>query len=101
MERLFIEKKFPYVTGRVWTTDALYRETRDQVRKRKAEGCLAVEMELAGVQAVCDFHGWSLYDYLITGDVLDTPEYSHEGLSGANHTLTHFDLAMEIAKRLL
>ena len=101
VSRVFEELKVPYVKGRVWTTDALYRETRNQTALRQREGCLAVEMELAGMQAVCDFHGWSLYDFLITGDVLDGPEYSHEGLSSANHTLRHFDLAMEIAKRLL
>lgn len=52
---IFEELGLPFVQGRVWTTDAFYRETREQVRARQAEGCLAVEMELAGVQAVCDF----------------------------------------------
>ena len=28
-------------------------------------------MELAGVQAICDYYGWNLYDFLVTGDVLD------------------------------
>ena len=99
--RVFEELKMPYVRGRVWTTDALYRETRDQVAQRQQEGCLAVDMELAGVQAVCGFHGFSLYNFLITGDVLDAEEYSPEGLREANHTLKHFYLALEIAKKLL
>ena len=99
--RVFEELKMPYVTGRAWTTDALYRETKNQTALRQQEGCLAVEMELAGVQAVCSFHGWSLYDYLITGDVLDAEEYSPEGLREANHTLKHFYLALEIAKKLI
>lgn len=29
----------------------------------------AVPMELAGVQSVCDFYGFDLYDFLVTGDV--------------------------------
>lgn len=99
--RVFEELKMPYVRGRVWTTDALYRETKNQVAQRQQEGCLAVDMELAGVQAVCSFHGFSLYDFLITGDVLDAEEYSPEGLREANHTLKHFYLALEIAKRLI
>jgi uridine phosphorylase len=61
------------------------------------EGCLAVEMELAGVQAVCDFHGFALYDFLMTGDVLDQPEYSVAELHNANHSLDKFYLALEIA----
>ncbi|MBQ9263247.1 MAG: nucleoside phosphorylase [Clostridia bacterium] len=90
----------PYVQGRAWTTDAFYRETRRQTQLRQQEGCLAVEMELAGVQAVCDFHGLSLYNFLMTGDVLDAPAYQHEGLHAANHTLHNFYTALEIVKRI-
>ncbi len=35
----------PHVRGRAWTTDALFRETRGHVDRRKAEGCIAVDME--------------------------------------------------------
>ena len=31
----------------------MLRETKGLVARRKDEGCIAVEMELAGVQAVC------------------------------------------------
>ena len=90
----------PYVTGRVFTTDAIYRETRRQIAARRAEGCIAVEMELAGVQAVCDHHGFALYDFLMTGDVLDAPVYTPDGLREANHSLSKLDLALEIARRV-
>ena len=100
MGALFEAKGYPYIKGRVWTTDALYRETRDNVRKRKEEGCIAVEMELAGVQAVCDYHGLELYDFLVAGDVVDQPDYTPEGLSEANHSFDKFNIAVEIAKTL-
>ena len=90
----------PYVLGKSWTTDAIYRETRGQMEQRAKEGCLAVEMELAGVQAVCEHYGFSLYDFLVTGDVLDQPEYSVGTLHAANHDLDKWDLALEIARRL-
>lgn len=48
------------VMAKVWTTDAIYRETTAKLEARKKEGCVAVEMELAGVQAVCDFYEWDL-----------------------------------------
>ena len=48
----------------------MLRETVNLVRKRKEEGCIAVEMELAGVQAISDFYGFELYDFLVAGDVL-------------------------------
>lgn len=97
---IFDELRQPYVKGRVWTTDAFWRETRDQFEQRRSEGCLAVEMELAGVQAVCDFHGFELYDFLVTGDVLDTPVYENDGLHSANHDLDKLWIALEIAKRI-
>lgn len=100
VEAIFTELGLPFVSGRVWTTDAFYRETRDQFEKRKAEGCLAVEMEVAGVQAVCDFYGFELYDFLVTGDVLDAPIYENDGLHGANHDLDKLWIALEIAKRI-
>ena len=97
---MFDDMKVPYVKGRVWTTDALYRETRELTEKRRSEGCLAVEMELAGVQAVCDFHGFRLFNFLMTGDVLDEPEYRYADLNEANHDLDKFYLALEMAHRL-
>jgi nucleoside phosphorylase len=75
-------------------------ETRELVRRRKADGCIAVEMELAGVQAVCNYHGLELYDFLVTGDVVDQQVYSPEGLTEANHSFDKFDIAVKIAKDL-
>lgn len=97
---IFEELGLKHVKGRVWTTDAFYRETRNQFERRRSEGCLAVDMELAGVQAVCDFHGFELYDFLVTGDVLDAPVYEPNGLHSANHDLDKLTIALEIAKRV-
>ncbi|MDD7488979.1 MAG: nucleoside phosphorylase [Clostridiales bacterium] len=97
---LFDELSLPHVEGRIWTTDAFCRETVGQIAKRRAEGCIAVEMEVAGVQAVCDFHSFELYDFLVTGDVLSTTEYRVEGLHAANHSLDKLYIALEIAKRI-
>ncbi len=90
----------PYVRGRVWTTDSMLRETEGLVRRRRGEGCIAVEMELAGVQALCDFYGLTLYDFLEAGDVLAESGYDAAGLPDANHDLGKLHLALEIAKRV-
>ena len=97
---LFDELGAPYVKGRVWTTDSMLRETVGLVRRRKAEGCVAVEMELSGVQAVCDFYGLELYDFLEAGDVLAESGYDAAGLKSANHHLGKLYMALEIAKRI-
>ncbi|SCY84145.1 Uridine phosphorylase [Ruminococcus sp. YE282] len=100
VKRIFDELKLPSIQGRVWTTDALYRETKAKLKARKAEGCIAVEMELAGVESVCDFYGWNVYDFLVTGDVLDQAIYDVSGLANANHNMDKLYIAIEIAKRI-
>ncbi|MDP4152304.1 MAG: nucleoside phosphorylase [Bacillota bacterium] len=96
------EAGIPYVTGKTWTTDAFYRETRGNMEKRKAEGCIAVEMECAGVQAVCDFRNLELYNFLISGDLLDSPEWDRRilGDAGGTHQIKSFYMALELALRI-
>lgn len=100
LAEFFTEWKLPYVQGRVWTTDSMLRETVSLVNKRKEEGCIAVEMELAGVQAICDFYGFELYDFLVSGDVLIEGNYETEGLAAANHDLDKLFIALQVAKKI-
>ena len=100
LAEIFRRLELPFVEGRVWTTDAFMRETAGLTALRKSEGCIAVEMELAGVQAVCDFTGLELYDFLATGDVLSENGYLMEGLNDANHNMDKFYIALEIAKAI-
>ena len=100
VEQFFIRENAPYTKGKVWTTDVMIRETRGLVAKRKSEGCIAVEMELAGVQAACDFYGIELYNFLEAGDVLNESSYEVEGLSTANHNLGKLYLALKFLKEI-
>lgn len=95
LSQIFETLGVPYVTGRVWTTDSMIRETVGLVAKRKAEGCIAVEMELAGVQAVCDFYGMELFCFLEAGDVLEESGYEVTGLPAANHSFGKLYIALE------
>ena len=99
----FKEAAIPYITGKTWTTDAIYRETRGIMEKRKAEGCIAVEMESAGVQAVCDFRNLEFYNFLIGGDLLDSPEWDRRILGEAGertHQIKGFYMALELALKI-
>ena len=96
LARIFEKLDLPYVQGRIWTTDAPYRETKTACEERKKDGCIAVEMELAGIQAVCDFYGIELYSFIVSGDVLDGEKYIPDGLSEANHSLDKFFIALKI-----
>lgn len=90
----------PCVLGKTWTTDAFYRETRNNYEKRKADGCISVEMECAAVQAMCDFRGFDLYPFFTSGDLLDAPEWDERGKnysSGGQHDVGHFNIALALA----
>jgi uridine phosphorylase len=69
----------PHVTGKTWTTDGLYRETRGKVERRVAEGCLTVEMEAAAFFAVAAFRGVSFGQLLYAGDDLSGDEWDDRG----------------------
>lgn len=62
------ENGVPYTTGIVWTTDAFYRETREKIALRKAEGARIVEMEQAGCLAVAQFRGIKYGAIIYGGD---------------------------------
>jgi uridine phosphorylase len=69
----------PYVTGMTWTTDALYRETREKLDRRVAEGCLTVEMEAAAFFAVAAFRGVAFAQLLYAGDDLSGDAWANRG----------------------
>ena len=74
---------YPYVEGITWTTDACYRETRDKVARRKEMGAVCVEMECAGMQALCDFRGTEFFQFFYAGDNLDHSPWDPRSLSGS------------------
>lgn len=90
----------PFTIGRTWTTDAIYRETRSEMEERKNEGCLAVEMEIAGAAAVAEHHGWNFAAFLESGDKLDGEEWEIGDLGNANHSSRKLYIAIEAAKRI-
>ena len=99
------EKGLPYVLGKTWTTSSIYRETEGNFEKRKADGCIAVEMECSALQAVADFRGVDLYYFLSSGDLLDAPEWSDRiedknNDAGTQHDPRLFNIALELAEYL-
>ena len=103
MAQIMDELHLPYVSGRVWTTDAFYRETRDNMQKRKADGCIAVDMECASVMAAGQFRGVPVYQFFYSDDCLDCEKWDPRTL-GARPASSHekyLRIAMEIAARLL
>lgn len=65
----------PYTLGKTWTTDGIYRETPARIARRRAEGCLTVEMEAAAFFAVAEFRGVVFGQMLYAGDDLSGEEW--------------------------
>jgi uridine phosphorylase len=69
------EKEFPWIAGRVWTTDALFRETREKVRRYCGMGLLAVEMEMSALFTVAAYRKISLGGMMVVSDELASSKW--------------------------
>ncbi len=81
IERVLQRHHVDYLLTKAWTTDAYYRETREKVARRRAEGCLAVEMEAAAMFAVAQFRGVQIGQMLYGGDNLDADQWDSRSWS--------------------
>ncbi len=77
IESVLTANRVPYVKGKVWTTDAFYRETPDKVARRRADGCITVDMEASALMAVAQFRGVTLGAIHYAGDSLAGQQWDH------------------------
>lgn len=70
LEKAFTEAGLEYRTGKTWTTDAIYRETKGKRKARMADGCDVVEMEAAAFFAVAQFREITLGQVVYGGDLV-------------------------------
>lgn len=91
----------PYVKGKTWTTDGVYRETPAKVKRRREEGCLTVEMEAAAFFAVAQFRDVTFAQILYSGDDLGGEEWDRRNWHRQTSTREKlFWLAVEAALKL-
>ncbi|MBF0467506.1 MAG: nucleoside phosphorylase [Desulfamplus sp.] len=62
-------------TGKIWTTDAIYRETQKKVAFFRDMGAVAVEMECSALFAVADYRKIDIAALLVVSDDLSSPEW--------------------------
>ncbi len=62
----------PHTAGKIWTTDAPYRETEAKVREYGNRNILAVEMELSALFRVAMYRGVDLAGILVVSDELSS-----------------------------
>ena len=83
-----------------WTTDGFFRETKEKVAYRRAEGCSVVEMECAALAAVCALRGAQFGQLLFTADTLADPDRYDERNWGGESVGLALKLCMESARKL-
>ena len=101
LTKIFDELGVEYVSGKTWTTDAFYRETEAERDRRVSEGCICVEMECSALQAVCDFRGLELYQFVYAADSL-SGNWTRRILGNLemDARTAYFVLAEKIAERI-
>lgn len=94
--------QIPYVLGKTWTTDAIYRETPGRIAERKQQGCIVVEMECSAALAVTHFREIPFAQFLYGADSLDSENWEIRnlmdyGLAGSeNYMALAFECAISL-----
>jgi uridine phosphorylase len=70
LEKALDEKGQAFNKGKVWTTDAPYRETAVKVERYQKRGALAVEMEMSALMTLAIYRNVKLAGLLVISDEL-------------------------------
>jgi uridine phosphorylase len=90
-----------FLKGKTWTTDAVFRETAQKVKKRREEGCLTVEMEAAALFAVARFRGVVLGQILYGGDDVSGIKWDTRGWMGLSSLRSQLiKMSVEAVRRI-
>lgn len=90
------------VSGKGWTTDAIYNETRAKADRLRKEGVICVDMEASGLQAIANHLGLEVYIFFFSGDILSN-EWTRGDLGGQEEEVRQkdsSDVALELGKSL-
>ena len=97
LESVLAGRDIPFVSGKTWTTDGLFRETPGKVGRRRDEGCITVEMEAAAFFALSRFRQVAFAQLLYAGDSLAGDEWDHRGWNKASVRRDLFEVAADAA----
>ena len=73
-----------FTMGKIWTTDAPFRETVKKVSEYKNQNVLGVEMEMSALLTVGTFRGVDVGGFLVVSDELSTLKWK-SGFSGQRY----------------
>jgi uridine phosphorylase len=90
LKNVLYQKKIPFHQGPIWTTDAVFRETRQKIEQYQREGAKGVEMEISALFTVAEFRGIDIAALVIASDDLTSlrwrPGFNTEAFKQARET---------------
>lgn len=98
LDALLISLEVPHVCGRVWSTDAFYRETPSAVKMMKEQECLCVDMECAANMAVAQFRNVQCYQMMFSADRMEKERWEVGRLKGMGRDM--YEKFAEVAVRV-
>lgn len=102
LKQIFDALGVPTVSGKTWTTDGFYRETKAIANKRLSQGCICVEMECASLMAVGAFRHIPVYQFLYAADSLSGSAWEKRILGAMTEDMreTILQIALDAAAQL-
>lgn len=92
--------KISFVSGKNWTTDACYRETKDKVAAFRKKGVISVDMEHSAMAACASFYKKKILHFFYAADNLDNDKWDQRSLSNSariDKKLEIFELVIDYA----
>lgn len=67
---IFARRDLEIVTGKIWTTDAPYRETRQKIESYQSAGVQAVDMEFSALVTVANYRDVEVSALMVVSDIV-------------------------------
>lgn len=81
LEKTLKQMNVKYIKGKTWTTDAIFRETKTKLERRKKQGAITVDMECSAVNVLAEFRGVHFGQIFYAADNLGGEEYDPRHLA--------------------
>lgn len=87
-----------YDVGTTWSTDAIFRETREEVVRYTEEGVLAVEMQAATLFVVAEYREVEAVGLFVPSDHLSVDGWESPNVEEREHLNRVFDPAVDVLR---
>lgn len=94
------KREIPYEFGKIWSTDAIFRETLNRVERREKAGAIGVDMQCASLCAVASRRGVSFAEMVYFSDFLNSAVWKGYTQNYDEQRLKSLELLLDIGLEL-